>query len=199
MVSGRGSNMLEIIKAVKDKRIENSKVVLVLSDNRDAQALEIAQRHGIKNLSIPAKNFKTKLEGEPERKFIEEVKKARPDLIVLAGFMRVIKPGFINSFPDKIINIHPSLLPKYPGLNTHKKAMEAMDIFTGCTVHYVDEVVDGGKRIMQARVPILQTDNEGSLAHRVLEKEHIILPKVINMIAAGQISYNNLPDEPLQY
>lgn len=197
MVSGRGSNLGAIIKAVQDKRLKNVKISLVLSDNQSAYALTMAKKAGIKAQYIPVKNFKTKLEGEPESQFIEAIRKSRADLVVMAGFMRVVKPAFIKAFENRIINIHPSLLPLYPGLHTHQRAMEAGEKYSGCTVHFVNNVVDGGRRIMQARVPILPTDTPESLASRVLEKEHVILPRVIGMIAAGELTYENCPAEPV--
>jgi phosphoribosylglycinamide formyltransferase-1 len=197
LVSGRGSNLGAILKAEREKRITGAKTVLVISDNRDAYALEIARRYGVKAVSIPAANFKTKLEGEPEARYIRALQEAKIDLVVLAGFMRVLKPAFIRAFRGRILNIHPSLLPKYPGLHTHQRALEAGDREAGCTVHFVSEVVDGGKRIIQARVPILPVDNADSLARRVLEREHVILPRAIQLFADGKIDEAAFPDQPI--
>jgi phosphoribosylglycinamide formyltransferase-1 len=183
LVSGRGSNLEAIIKAVKSGYLGNIAIALVVSDNKNAKALDICRRHGIKALYVNPGNFKSKLEGAAQDEYIEIIRNAKPDLVVLAGFMRILKDKFINSFPDSIINIHPSLLPKYPGLHTHKRALEAGDRFAGCTVHYVDESVDGGKIIMQARVPILPGDDEEKLAARVLEIEHLVLPETIKLLA----------------
>ncbi len=199
LVSGRGSNLEAIIKAIKSKKLKNVKICLVISDNPEAKAIKIARDYGIKAIYLHPGEFKTKLEGKAEETYINAIKKARADLVVLAGFMRIVKERFIKAFPDKIINIHPSLLPKYPGLHTHKRALEAGDKEAGCTVHFVNEITDGGKRIMQAKVPILENDTEETLAMRVLEKEHKILPAVIQMFADGSIDYNTFPDEPIIY
>lgn len=198
LVSGRGSNLGAILKAEKSGKIKGAKTVLVVSDVRDAYALEIARKAGVKAVYIPAANFKTKLEGEPEARYIAALKEAKIDLVVLAGFMRVLKPAFIRAFQGRIINVHPSLLPKYPGLHTHARALEARDTEAGCTVHFVSEVVDGGKRILQARVPILPVDNADSLARRVLDKEHVILPRAIQMFAEGKLDEKTFPNEPIR-
>jgi len=199
LVSGRGSNLEAIIKAIKNKKLKNVKICIVISDNPEAKALKIARDNGIKAVYLHPGEFKTKLEGKAEENYINTIKKARTDLVVLAGFMRIVKSRFIQAFPDRIINIHPSLLPKYPGLHTHKRAIEAGDKEAGCTVHFVNEITDGGKRIMQARVPILENDTEETLAARVLEKEHKILPAVIQMFADGLIKYETFPDKPIIY
>ncbi len=200
LVSGRGSNLEAIIKSIESGYLENARIVLVLSDNKAAKAFDICSRHRIKAVYIDPGNYKTKLEGSAEYMYIERLKKAKPDLIVLAGFMRILKENFIRSLGhDRIINIHPSLLPKYPGLHTHKKALEAGDRFTGCSVHYVNEVTDGGKLIMQARVPVMLGDTEEKLAARVLEQEHLVLPEVIKMIIEKKIIYEKLSGEPIIY
>jgi phosphoribosylglycinamide formyltransferase-1 len=197
LVSGRGSNLEAVIKAIEAGYLKNVKIVMVISDNRDAKALEICARHKIKAIYVNPGDFKTKLEGPAEDKYIKILKGAKADLIVLAGFMRIIKKNFINSFSGRIINIHPSLLPRHPGLHTHRKALEAGDLETGCSVHFVNEVTDGGKIIMQARVPILPGDTEDTLAARVLEKEHILLPEVIKMLSEKKLNYGSVPENPL--
>ncbi len=191
LVSGRGSNLEAIIKSIEDGRLKNVEIAIVLSDNKEAKALEICKKHNIKG------DYKTKLEGEAEENYIRELKEHGVELVVLAGFMRVIKNKFIEAFRNKIINIHPSLLPKYPGLNTHQRIIEAKEKESGCTVHFVNELVDGGKRIMQAKVKVLDNDTPETLAARILEKEHIILSKVIQMFADGKIDYNSFPDQPI--
>ncbi len=196
LVSGRGSNMEAVLNAVRKGRVPDTEVVLVLSDNPAAKALDIAKSHGVRAEYLDPGPYRTKLEGEAEQNFIRALRDARTDLVVLAGFMRVVKPALIRAFPDRIINIHPSLLPKYPGLHTHRRALEAGDREAGCTVHFVNEVVDGGKRILQARVPVLAGDTEESLAARVLQKEHVILPTVIRWFSEGRMDYDGLPDEP---
>lgn len=198
LVSGRGSNLGAIQKAI-DAGDLNARIVLVLSDNPEAEALQFCREKGIPASYIHPGLFKTKLEGDAELQYIEAIQKVHPDLIVLAGFMRVIKPRFILSFAGKIINIHPSLLPKYPGLHTHRRALEAGDTVTGCTVHFVNEVIDGGRRIMQARVPVEPGDTEQSLAAKVLKYEHRILPEVIRLVGSGAVTERNCPTEPLLF
>jgi len=198
LVSGRGSNMSAIQNAIEKGELD-AEISLVLSDNRDAKALDYCKEKGIQAKYIQPGLFKTKLEGDAELEYIEAIQKINPDIVVLAGFMRVVKPRFILAFSGKIINIHPSLLPKYPGLHTHRRALEERDKETGCTVHFVNEVVDGGKRIIQARVPIMPGDTEQDLAVKVLRLEHEILPKVIGMISRGEISERTCPSEPIQY
>jgi len=197
LVSGRGSNLEAIIKAIETGKLKNVEIAIVISDNPEARALNICKEHNIPCEYIFAGPYKTKLEGEAEDIYIKKLKECGVELVVLAGFMRVVKSKFINTFKNRIINIHPSLLPKYPGLNTHQRVIEAKEKESGCTVHFVNEVVDGGKRIMQAKVPVLENDTPETLAARILEKEHIILPKVIQMFANGEIDYDTFPNEPI--
>ncbi|MGC8769625.1 MAG: phosphoribosylglycinamide formyltransferase [Brevinematia bacterium] len=197
LVSGRGSNLEAIIKAIEKGELKNVEIGIVLSDNKEARALEICKEHNIKAEYLYPGEYKTKLEGEAEQNYIKKLKENNVDLVVLAGFMRVIKKDFIEAFRNKIINIHPSLLPKYPGLHTHERVIEAKEKESGCTVHFVNELVDGGKRIMQAKVKVLENDTPETLAARILEKEHIILPKVIQMFADGKIEYEKFPDQPI--
>ena len=129
--------------------------------------------------------------------FLEIFREAAPDLVIVAAFGQVLPKEIIHGPRQGCINIHPSLLPKYPGLHTHARAIEAGDKETGCTVHFVNEVIDGGKRIMQARVPISPGDTEDALSARVLKEEHQVLPSVIKMFAEGKIDYANWPNEPV--
>lgn len=199
LVSGRGSNMRRIVEACRSGEIPGGEVVLVVSDQPGAKALEYCKDSGVPAKYVSPGEFKTKLEGEAEQDYIRTVRGAKPDLVVLAGFMRVVKPAFIRAFAGKIINIHPSLLPKYPGLHTHERAIESGDSEAGCTVHFVNEVVDGGKLIMQARVPILDGDTPDKLAARTLSMEHQVLPAVIRMFALGALDYDSCPDVPVQW
>ncbi len=182
LVSGRGSNLEAIIRAIETGYLEGVKIAVVLSDRKDAGALAICAKHKVKALYVNPGEFKTKLEGSAEERYIKILRNEKPDLIVLAGFMRIIKNKFIKNFEGRIINIHPSLLPKHPGLHTHRRALECHDTETGCTVHFVNEITDGGKIIIQAKVPIMPGDTEETLASRVLEKEHLILPEAIKLI-----------------
>ncbi|MGA2141557.1 MAG: phosphoribosylglycinamide formyltransferase [Brevinematales bacterium] len=199
LVSGRGSNLQAVIDSIESGFLDGVCIALVASDNKSARALEISRKHGIKAKFIDPGEFRTKLDGKAQDNYIKIIGKAKPDLIVLAGFMRILKDKFIKSFPGRIINIHPSLLPRYPGLHTHLRALEDGEEYTGCTVHYVNEIVDGGKRIMQARVRILPGDTGEKLSARVLEEEHKVLPMVIKMISMNKISYEKISGEPVIY
>ncbi|MBT3923758.1 MAG: phosphoribosylglycinamide formyltransferase [Nitrospina sp.] len=185
LVSGRGSNLQAIIDNIEKKRLP-VEIGLVISDVKDAFALERAHKHGIEGLFLDPKTF-------PDRKSYEQalVKQIRlksVSLICLAGFMRILGKHFIESFSGQIINIHPSLLPAFPGLNVQKRALEHGARFSGCTVHYVNEEVDGGPIILQAVVPILDDDDESSLTERILEQEHVIYPEAIRLIAEGKLT-----------
>lgn len=197
LVSGRGSNLEAIIKAIEEGKLKNVEIAIVISDNPDARALKICKEHNVRGEYIYPGPSKTKLEGEEEQIYIRRLKECGVELVVLAGFMRVVKKGMMEAFKNRIINIHPSLLPKYPGLHTHERVISAGEKESGCTVHFVNEIVDGGKRIMQAKVPVLPDDTPETLAARILEKEHIILPRVIQMFANGEINYDTFPDEPI--
>mgnify|MGYP005654171939 CR=1 FL=1 len=185
MVSGRGSNLQSIINSIEKNDLP-AKIALVISDVKDAFALERAHKHGIEGLFLDPKTF-------PDRKSYEQalVKQIRlksVSLICLAGFMRILGKHFIESFSGRVINIHPSLLPAFPGLNVQKRALEHGARFSGCTVHYVNEEVDGGPIILQAVVPILDDDDESSLTERILEQEHVIYPEAIRLIAEGKLT-----------
>ncbi len=197
LVSGRGSNLEAIIKAIKEGELKNVEIAIVISDNKEAKALEICKKNGVNAIYLNPGEYKTKLEGKPEEEYINKLKEYGVELVVLAGFMRVVKSRFINAFRNRIINIHPSLLPKYPGLHTHERVLQAKEKESGCTVHFVNEQVDGGKRIMQAKVKVLENDTPETLAARILEKEHKILPKVIQMFANNEIDYDCFPDNPI--
>ncbi len=189
--------MEAIIKACKEKKIRG-KVTVVISDNPNARGLEVAKKYGIKTLYIHPGKYKTKLEENQEWKYVKALKKYAVDIVVMAGFMRIIKHPLLSSFPNKIINIHPSLLPKYPGLKTHERVLENKEKEHGCTVHFADNGIDTGKIIIQAKVKISPNDTPESLSKKVLEKEHKILTKTLSLIAEGKISYESL-DKPIVY
>lgn len=180
--SGRGSNFVAIADSILLGRLA-AKIVLVASDLADAPILAEAKKRGLPTYACPAGEFKTKLEPEIETKLAEKLLKAGADYIVLAGFMRVVKKPLLEKFPNKIINIHPSLLPKFPGLKAWEQALLAGEKETGCTVHWVNEELDGGKIIAQAKVPILPDDTEESLHKRIQVEEHKLLPEVIRKLA----------------
>ena len=172
-ISGRGSNLKSLIKYSKSK---NSliKIVLVISNNSKAQGLEYAEKSKINNIFIKyinRQNF--------ENRSLKLLKSYNVDMICLAGFMKILSGNFIKNFYKPIINIHPSLLPKYKGLNTHSRAIENKDKYAGATVHFVNQKIDSGKIILQKKVKIFKTDNKKSLEKKVLKIEHKIYPKAI--------------------
>lgn len=177
--SGRGSNAEAILLAQQAGRLGAARVVQVLSDKPEAGILTLGARFGVPARFVDPAPFKTKLEGEGEARFIAAVREATPDLVVLAGFMRVLKAGFLGAFAGKIINLHPSLLPAFPGLDGIGQAFRAGVKETGCTVHYVTLEVDAGKIIEQARVPVEPGETVESLTAKVHAAEHNLLPAVI--------------------
>jgi len=187
LASGKGTNFKAIVDYIEEENLP-IKVGIVISDNPDAYVLKIAKEYKIKNIYIPPGKYKTFLEPEIEKKYVSCLKEHKVDLVCLAGFMRVLKKFFIKSFPQKIINIHPSLLPCFPGLTAWEQAIEYGVKFTGCTVHFVDEGIDSGPIIMQAVVPVLPDDTPETLHKRIQEKEHLIYPMCIKLIAEGRVS-----------
>lgn len=177
--SGRGSNAEAILRAQADGRLGRAKVVHLFADRQDAGILALGPRYGVPAEFVDPAPFKTKLEGAGEERFIGAVRAARPDLVVLAGFMRVLKPNFLNAFAGRIINLHPSLLPAFPGLDGIGQAWRAGVAETGCTVHEVALAVDAGKIIEQVRVPVEPGETLEALTAKVHAAEHRLLPAVI--------------------
>ena len=184
--SGRGSNADAILKAQSEGKLGKAKVVQVFADKPDAGILTLGARYGVPAAFLDAAPFKTKLEGEGEARYIAAIEACAPDLVVLAGFMRVIKPGFLNAFAGRIINLHPSLLPSFPGLDGIGQAFRRGVKITGCTVHYVTAEVDGGPILDQAAVRIEATDTMESLAEKVHAAERALLPAVIARLSEGR-------------
>ena len=184
LVSGSGTNLQSIIDAIEAGNIE-ARIKLVLSDNGDAYALERAKKHDIPVEVISRGDF-PKREAF-DRELAARLKEHSIELVVLAGFMRILSPVMIEAFPERIINIHPSLLPAFPGLDVQRKAIEHGVKFSGCTVHFVDEGLDSGPIILQAAVPVLDDDTVESLKKRILAEEHKIYPKAIDYISKGLI------------
>ena len=183
LVSGRGSNLQAIIDSIEREEL-NAHISIVISSTRDAMALKRAEKHGIKTIFIdPTAYLNNK---EYDKALIEKLKKFSIDLICLAGYMRILGEEVIQTFKEKIINIHPSLLPAFPGLNAQKQAIVHGVKFSGCTVHFVDSGVDSGPIILQTAVPVYDNDDEKSLSKRILEQEHYLYPKAINMIKENQ-------------
>lgn len=177
--SGRGSNAEAILAAQRAGRLGRARVVAIFSDQPAAGILALGTRFGVPAAFIDPAPFKTKLEGEGEARFIAAVNAAQPDLVVLAGFMRVLKPGFLNAFAGKIINLHPSLLPSFPGLDGIGQAWRRGVKITGCTVHGVTAEVDGGPILDQSAVCVESADTLESLAAKIHAAEHALLPAVI--------------------
>ena len=177
LISGRGSNMEALVKATQ-KTAFPAETVLVMSNRSDAAGLEYAATHGIENVAVPHREFAHDREAF-ERAMHTHLQRSNVDIIALAGFMRILTPWFVRQWDGKLINIHPSLLPKYPGLNTHQRALDAGDEQAGCSVHWVNEGVDTGEIIDQRRVSIVKDDTAETLAARVLQSEHDLYPKAL--------------------
>ncbi len=185
--SGKGSNFAAIADACATVKIP-AEAVIVLSDAADAGILARARERKITAQFIPPGKFRTKLEEEAEHAFVEALRAARVDLIVLAGFMRVLKGEFLRAFEGRIVNVHPSLLPSFPGLEAWKQALDHGVKVTGCTVHFVDAGVDSGAIIGQQTVPVLDNDTADTLHARIHAAEHELYPKCVAAIARGEIS-----------
>ena len=175
-ISGTGSNLKSLIKFTKIKKSPIS-IDLIVSNTNKAEGLSFAHQFKIKKKTFNFKDVKI-----VEKKILRLLEKEKIKFICLAGFMKILSKDFIKKFDGKIINIHPSLLPKYKGLNTHFKAIENKDKFAGCTVHYVTKKLDSGKIILQKKIPITTTDNQNSLAKKVLKQEHKLYPAAIMKI-----------------
>jgi phosphoribosylglycinamide formyltransferase 1 len=182
--SGKGSNFRAIMERIVDGRL-HAEVRIVISDVENSGILSLARDFQIPALYVRPGRFRSKLEPEIEEDIVRLLLEADVEVVVLAGFMRVVKQPLLSAFPRKIINIHPSLLPKYAGLEAWNQALVAGETMTGCTVHYVDEGVDTGEILGKATVPILPDDTPESLHARIQRSEHVLLPAVIAEIAAG--------------
>jgi len=179
--SGKGSNCRAILESIANGALA-AEVRVVISDVFDAPILDIAREFSIPNAYLPPGGFRTRLEPQAEVDFVRMLKDAGVELVALAGFMRVLKAPMLNAFPRRIVNIHPSLLPKFPGLEAWRQALEAGEKLTGCTVHYVDEEIDHGDVIAQREVPILTDDTPERLHARIQIAEHEVYPAVIGQI-----------------
>lgn len=184
--SGRGSNFRAILEAIEAGRLQAS-VAIVCSDVPNAGILEIARRAGIATSVIDEKRFRTRLSPETEIVLVTQLRDAGVDLVVLAGYMRMLKAPMLEAFSRRIINIHPSLLPKFPGLEAWRQAVEAGETLTGCTVHFVDEGMDSGEMIAQASVPVFSGDSPALLHGRIQEAEHKLYPEVIQKFVRGEL------------
>ena len=188
LISGSGSNLQAFIDLISSKILKLN-ILAVISDNKNAHGLIRAKKAKIKTICIENKKYPNKKNFD--QKLSEIIDMFDPNFIFLAGFMRILHKDFVKKYEGKIINIHPSLLPKYPGLNTHQRAIESNEKWHGCSVHFVTEEVDEGPLIMQSKIPILNNDSSDKLAIRVLKREHIIYPKTAELLISGRIKYKN--------
>ena len=184
LVSGSGTNLLAIIEAIKAEQIDGA-IQIVISDKADAFALRRAKFYKIETQSVNFKDYNNR--EEYDKKIVSKLKEKEIDLVVLAGYMKILSPYFINEYKNKIMNIHPALLPSFPGLHAHKQALKYGVKISGCTVHFVDEGLDSGPIILQKAVKVKTGDTEGTLAERILKEEHQIYPRAIQLFAQGRL------------
>ena len=183
LLSARGSNFVAIADSIDAGRIAGARIAVVISNNADAPGITSARERGLNALVIPSKG---KPREEHDREVVAALKQHNVDLVCLAGYMRLLSPWFVQQFPRRILNIHPSLLPAFPGLEAQEQAFAYGVKVSGCTVHFVDEELDHGAIIVQKTVPVLDGDDERTLAARILEQEHIAYTEAINMVLKGQ-------------
>jgi len=185
LISGRGSNMQAIVHAAQAERWP-AKIAAIISNRSDAEGLSFAQEHGIAYAVVANGDYPSRAEFDAALQ--AEIDRFEPDVVVLAGFMRILTAPFVAHYAGRMLNIHPSLLPKFPGLATHRQALQAGETVHGATVHFVTPQLDHGPIVAQAQVPVLPTDTEASLAQRVLEQEHIIYPRAVRWFIEGKLS-----------
>ncbi len=183
LLSGRGSNFVAIADSLDAGRIPNARIAIVISNRADAPGIETARKRGLRAVVIPSKG---KAREDHDREVVAALQQQKVDLICLAGYMRLLSPWFVQQFPAKILNIHPSLLPAFPGLEAQQQAFAYGVKISGCTVHFVDEELDHGAIIVQRTVPVLDSDDEHTLAARILEQEHMAYTEAINLVLAGE-------------
>ncbi|WP_461481781.1 phosphoribosylglycinamide formyltransferase [Porticoccus sp.] len=188
LISGKGSNLQSFIDAVQMRVIEGE-IVAVISNNPGVLGLERAEKAGIPTQVINHRDFADRESFDAA--LAEVVESHRPNLVLLAGFMRILTPAFVEQFEGRMMNIHPSLLPNYPGLHTHQRALDAGDSIAGATVHFVTHELDGGPAIIRAEVPILADDDAATLAERVFEQEHLIYPLAVRWFCQGRLALIN--------
>jgi phosphoribosylglycinamide formyltransferase 1 len=182
LLSGRGSNFEAIARNVAEGKIPGARIAIVISNRADAAGIATAHKLGIETAVIPSKN---KAREDHDREVVAELQKHKVDLVCLAGYMRLLSPWFVKQFPHKILNIHPSLLPAFPGLEAQEQAFAYGVKVAGCTVHFVDEELDHGPIIAQKAIPVQPDDDEHTLAARILEQEHIAYSGAINIVLSG--------------
>jgi phosphoribosylglycinamide formyltransferase 1 len=191
LASGRGSNLQAIIDAIEAGKLD-AKIVLVLSNKKDAPALERARKHGLTDVFLDPKPFAGRPDSREayDRAVLDVLHKHDVELVLLAGYMKIVTPVLVKAYENRMMNIHPSLLPSFPGLDVQKKALDHGVKLSGCTVHFVTEGVDEGPIIIQAAVPILEGDTPEALAARILVEEHKIYPQAVQLYAEGRLSVN---------
>jgi phosphoribosylglycinamide formyltransferase-1 len=184
--SGKGSNLDSLAKycARPESRME---IAIVASDVENAGILKLAESHGLKSAFVPPGKFRTKLDDEAEQRFISSLRENGVELVVLAGFMRILKGDFLRAYAGRVINIHPSLLPSFPGLEAWKQALDYGVKFTGCTVHFVDQGIDSGAIIAQTAVSVLDDDTAATLHARIQQAEWDLYPRAVEMVALGKV------------
>ena len=182
--SGAGSNMQSIVDAIAKGELD-AEIAIVMSDVADAKILDRARRHGIECRHLDCSPFRTKLDGAAEMKCVEILKSAGVDTVVLAGFMRIVKAGLLGAFPNRVLNIHPALLPAFPGVESWKQALDYGCKVAGVTVHFVDSGTDTGPIIVQRAVPVVEGDTPASLHARIQVEEHIAYPEALRIVASG--------------
>src|SRR5436853_3396980 len=185
LLSGRGSNFVAIADNVAAGRIPNARIAVVISNKADAPGIEIARSRGLTALVIRSKG---KQREEHDREMVAALQKHNIDLVCLAGYMRLLAPWFVQQFQRLILNIHPSLLPAFPGLEAQQQAFAYGVKVSGCTVHFVDEELDHGAIIVQRAIPVLDADDERTLAARILEQEHIAYPEALKIVMQGKVA-----------
>lgn len=183
LLSGRGSNFVALADSIAAGRIPGAEIVIVISNRDGAPGLALAEARGIKAKAIPSKGLARE---EYDRLAVEELRQTNVDIVCLAGFMRLLSPYFVAAYPQRILNIHPSLLPSFPGLEASKQALEYGVKFTGCTVHLVDENLDAGPILAQAIVPVRDEDTDETLSARILAEEHRIYTEAVRLIVSGK-------------
>ncbi|MDE0107989.1 MAG: phosphoribosylglycinamide formyltransferase [Bryobacterales bacterium] len=181
LLSGRGSNFEAIADSIEAGRLD-AEIAIVISNSPRAKGLERARQRGLRAVCIPSKAMEREAY---DRLVVAELREAEVELVCLAGFMRLLSAYFVEEFPQRILNIHPSLLPSFPGLEAQAQALEHGTKYTGCTVHFVDERLDAGPILIQKAVPVLDSDNEESLAARILEQEHVAYTEAIRLVLSG--------------
>ena len=196
LISGRGSNMLALADAVAEGHIPGAEIAVVISDHADAPGLARAAERGVATLAIERRG---RTREEHEREIIAVLKEHKVDLVCLAGYMRLLSPCFIESFRLSILNIHPSLLPAFPGLDAQRQAIEHGVKFSGCTVHFVDETLDGGPIITQRIVPVLDDDTPDSLAARIISEEHKAYAEAVALVVSGHYEIEGRRVRPISH